>query len=45
MHRHLDQETEAEADDPEKVLVIEELVDEHAHDEPLAAPRDVAQPS
>jgi aerobic C4-dicarboxylate transport protein len=36
MHRHLDQETEEEADDPEKVLVQEELVDEHAHD---VAPR------
>jgi aerobic C4-dicarboxylate transport protein len=45
MHRHLDQETEAEADDPEKVLVIEELVDEHAHDEPAAVARDVARPS
>jgi aerobic C4-dicarboxylate transport protein len=32
MHRHLDQETEEEASDPEKVLVQEELVDEHAHD-------------
>jgi aerobic C4-dicarboxylate transport protein len=31
MHRHLNQETE-EADDPEKVLVQEELTDEHAHD-------------
>ncbi len=32
MRRHLDQETEEEADDPEKVLVTQELVDEHAHD-------------
>ena len=32
MHRHLDQETEEEASDPEKVLVQEEIVDEHAHD-------------
>jgi aerobic C4-dicarboxylate transport protein len=32
MHRHLAQETEEEASDPEKVLVQEELVDEHAHD-------------
>jgi aerobic C4-dicarboxylate transport protein len=36
LHRHLDQETEEEASDPEKVLVEEELVDEHAHD---VAPR------
>ncbi len=32
MRRHLDQETEEEADDPEKVLVTQELVDEHADD-------------
>jgi aerobic C4-dicarboxylate transport protein len=32
LHRHLDQETEEEASDPEKVLVQEEIVDEHAHD-------------
>jgi aerobic C4-dicarboxylate transport protein len=32
MRRHLDRETEAEADDPEKVLVTEELVKEHAQD-------------
>ena len=32
MRRHLDQETEEEADDPEKVLLTEELLDQHAHD-------------
>ena len=32
MRRHLDQETAEEADDPEKVLLTEELLDEHAHD-------------
>jgi aerobic C4-dicarboxylate transport protein len=32
MRQHLEHETEAEADDPEQVLVVEELVDEHAHD-------------
>ena len=38
MRRHLDQETEQEADDPEKVLVTEELVDQRTHEvEPRAA--------
>jgi aerobic C4-dicarboxylate transport protein len=32
MHQHLDRETEEEADDPERVLVEEELVDPTAHD-------------
>jgi aerobic C4-dicarboxylate transport protein len=32
MRQHLENETEAEADDPEQVLVVEELTDEHAHD-------------
>ena len=32
MRRHLDRETEGEADDPEKLLVKEELVREQAHD-------------
>jgi aerobic C4-dicarboxylate transport protein len=32
MRQHLDFETEAEAEDPEQVLVVEELTDEHAHD-------------
>ncbi len=32
MRQHLEHETEAEADDPEQVLVVEELQDEHAHD-------------
>jgi hypothetical protein len=32
MRRHLDRETEGEADDPEKLLVTEELVREQAHD-------------
>jgi aerobic C4-dicarboxylate transport protein len=32
MRQHLEHETEAEADDPEQVLVVEELEDERAHD-------------
>jgi aerobic C4-dicarboxylate transport protein len=32
MRQHLEHETEAEAEDPEQVLVVEELQDEHAHD-------------
>jgi aerobic C4-dicarboxylate transport protein len=32
MHQHLNQETDEEADDPERVLVEEELVDPTAHD-------------
>jgi aerobic C4-dicarboxylate transport protein len=32
MRQHLENETEAEAEDPEQVLVVEELQDEHAHD-------------
>lgn len=32
MRQHLAHETEEEAGDPEQVLVVEELADEHAHD-------------
>jgi aerobic C4-dicarboxylate transport protein len=32
MRQHLSHETDEEADDPEEVLVTEELADEHAHD-------------
>jgi aerobic C4-dicarboxylate transport protein len=32
MRRHLDRETEQEADETEKVLIAEALADEHAHD-------------
>jgi aerobic C4-dicarboxylate transport protein len=41
LQRHLAAETDEEADDPEQVLVEEELIDEHAHDITGAARRAV----
>ncbi|HVL19802.1 MAG TPA: hypothetical protein VM422_02265 [Amaricoccus sp.] len=38
MHRHLNRETDAEADDPEAVLVEHELEDESAELAPRRAP-------